>query len=208
MDDQQKRNRNGAKVDSLYRTVRDSQAVELVPQLVRQIIADEMWREHTYEKTNQTFRFDNFQEFVEKHPPDGLGTKVEILFKLCLEDSTVMEMIDKALETVSEAKDGKEPQTKRPAVSSARQAGLRRLRRYAEQNEEVAALRQAVLAGEISVNAALVAAGLRKPRITIPKDLTKATAALKRIYNADEVEQLIKFMSETSPEQPDKVTKI
>ena len=204
MNDQQKLHRNGVKVDSLYRAVRDSQAVDLVPQLVRQIIADEMWREHTYDKTNQTFQFDNFQEFVEKHPPDGLGTKVETLFKLCLEDSTVMEMIDKALETVGSAKDGEKPQIKRPAVSSARQAGLRRLRRYAEQNEEIATLRRAVLAGEMSVNAALVAAGLRKPRITIPKDLTKATAALKRIYNPDEVQQLIRFMAETNTDVPSK----
>ncbi len=204
MDDQQKLHRNGIKVDSLYRAVRDSQAIELVPQLVRQIVADEMWREHTYDKTNQTFRFDNFQEFVEKHPPDGLGTKVETLFRLCLEDSTAMEIIDKALETVGEAKDAGKPQIKRPAVSSARQAGLRRLRRYAEQNEEVASLRRAVLAGEMSVNAALVAAGLRKPRITIPKDLTKATAALKRIYNADEIQQLIKFMADTSNEATSK----
>ncbi|MGI4788441.1 MAG: hypothetical protein ACRYFS_06270 [Janthinobacterium lividum] len=197
MDDQQRLRRNGIKVDSLYRTVRDSQAVELVPQLVRQIIADNMWREHTYDKTNQTFRFDKFQTFVEKHPPDGLGTKVEVLFKLCLEDATVIEMIDKALETVGEAKDGNEPQIKRPAVSSSRQAGLRRLRQYSEQNDEVAKLRQAVLAGEMSVNAALVAAGLRKPRITIPKDLTKATQALKRIYNHEEIQQLIKSMSDT-----------
>lgn len=204
MDDQQKLYRNGVKVDSLYRTVRDSQAVELVPQLVRQIVADEMWREHTYEKTNQTFKFDNFQEFVEKHPPDGLGTKVETLFKLCIEDSTAMEMIDKALETMGDAKDGEKPQIKRPAVSSTRQAGLRRLRRYAEQSEEIAALRQAVLAGRMSVNAALVAAGLRKPRITIPKDLTKATAALKRIYNPDEVQQLIKFMADTNTGPPTK----
>lgn len=196
MDDQQRLHRNGIKVDSLYRTVRDSQAVELVPQLVRQIIADDMWREHTYDKTNQTFRFDSFQAFVEKHPPDGLGTKVEVLFKLCLEDSTVMEMIDKALETVGEAIDGRSPQIKRPAVSSSRQAGLRRLRQYAEQSEEVAKLRQAVLSGEMSVNAALVAAGLRKPRITIPKDLTKATQALKRIYSYEEIQQLVKSMSE------------
>lgn len=204
MDNQQKLHRNGIKVDSLYRTVRDSQAVELVPQLVRQIIADDMWREHTYDKTNQTFKFDSFQEFVEKHPPDGLGTKVETLFKLCLEDSTAMEMIDKALETVGEAKDGEKPQVKRPAVSSARQAGLRRLRRFAEQNEEIAALRQAVLAGEMSVNAALVAAGLRKPRITIPKDLIKATAALKRIYNPSEVLQLVQFITDSNTESPNK----
>jgi len=163
MNEQQKLHRNGVKVDSLYRAVRDSQAVELVPQLVTQIINDEMWREHTYEKTSQTFKFDTFQKFVETHPPDGLGTKIENLFKLCLDDSTAIELIDKALEIVGEAKDTDKPRIKRPAVSSARQAGLRRLRRYAEENEQIASLRRSVLAGEMSVNAALVAAGLRKP---------------------------------------------
>lgn len=200
MNEQQKLHRNGLKVDTLYRAVRDSQAVQLVPQLVHQILAEDMWREHIYEKTGQKFAFDTFQKFVETHPPDGLGTKVENLFNLCLEDDIATELLDKVLESTSQAKGDDAPKIKRPAISTVRQAGLRRLRRYAEQNEAGASLRQNVLDGKMSVNAALVAAGLRKPRITIPRDLTKATEALRRIYNHDELKQLIKSIGDLDSE--------
>ncbi len=203
MDDSQHLHRNGVKVDTLYRAVRDSQAAELVPQLVCQILAEGMWHEHIYEQTGETFRFDVFQDFVETHPPDGLGTKVENLFKLCLDDDKATELLDRVLESTDQTKSGDDPVIKRPAISTARQAGLRRLRRYAEQNEAIASLRQSVLDGKMSVNAALVAAGLRKPRITIPRDLTRATEALKRIYNSDELRQLAKSINDMGVEASD-----
>ncbi len=203
MNEEQKLHRNGVKVDTLYRAVRDSQAVQLVPQLVRQILAEDMWHEHIYEKTGQRFTFDSFQKFVETHPPDGLGTKVENLFKLCLEDDMATELLDKVLENTIAVEGNDAPKIKRPAISTARQAGLRRLRRYAEQSDAIASLRQNVLDGKMSVNAALVAAGLRKPRITIPRDLTKATEALKRIYNHDELVQLIESISDANSKKPD-----
>lgn len=199
MNDQQKLYRNGLTVDTLYRAVRDSKAVDNVPFLVRQVLEQEMWREHTYEKTGETFRFDSFQQFVETHPPDGLGTKTENLFHLCLEDTAATELLDNTL--IAEATrrpEGKDaPIIRRPAITTARQAGLRRLRRFAEQNASAEALRQSVLEGKMSVNAALVAAGLRKPRVTIPKDVQKATEALKRIYTPEERQQMIQALIET-----------
>lgn len=200
MNDQQKLYRNGLTVDTLYRAVRDSKAVENVPLLVRQVLEQEMWREHTYENTGETFRFETFHQFIETHPPDGLGTETENLFKLCLEDTTATEMLDTILiaEAARQPKGKDKPISKRPAVSTARQAGLRRLRRFAEQNKEAGMLRQSVLDGKMSVNAALVAAGLRKPRVTIPKDVTKATEALKRIYTLEERQQLVKSLIENN----------
>jgi len=196
MNDEQRLYRNGVKVDSLYRAVRDSQAVELIPKLVEQIIADEMWREHLYEKTGETFKFESFQEFIETHPPDGLGTKIDILFKMCLDHPSIMEMIDQTIQSTNEKAQTDKLKIKKPAVSNARQAGLRRLRQYAERDEAVADLRRSVLEGKISINAALVAAGLKKPRLSIPKDINKATAALKRFYTREECQQLVLLMTE------------
>jgi hypothetical protein len=194
MSRQQRLYRNGIKVDTLYRAIRDSQAVELVPKLVKRVIQDEMWREHRYEKTGETFTFKSFRTFVETHPPDGLGTKVESLFRLCVEDPEAMDIIDQTLEKEAEETDGT-AERKRPPISSARQAGLRRLRAYAEKNERVASLRQSVLAGEISLGAALVAAGLREKRVSIPRDVSKASEALRRIYTAGEFQQLVEMLT-------------
>ena len=198
MEKQQKLYRNGIKVDNLYRAIRDSQAIENIPKLVRQIIEDGMWREHLYEKTGETFNFDSFQKFVETHPPNGLGTTVETLFKLCVEAPEVMDLIDQSLQNDVDNTNGEQAKLKRPPISSARQAGLRKLRLYTEQNKQVAALRDAVLAGEMSVNAALVAAGFRKKRFSIPEDVAGATRALRRRYSQEELHELVELLrSET-----------
>lgn len=194
MDDQQRLQRNGLKVDSLYRAVRDSQAVELIPALVEQIIAGEMWREHHDEKTGETFQFDDFLEFIETHPPDGIGTKVEVILKHCIDHPVVLDMIDRIIQNTRKAPNRDKTTVRKKAVRNARQTGLRRLRLYAEQDERIAEYRRAVLAGEMSVNAALVAAGLKKPRITLPKDVNKATSALRRVYSSDEIEQLVMLL--------------
>lgn len=195
MNKQQKLHRNGTKVDNLYRAVRNSEALELIPALVKQILEEGMWREHLFEKTGQVFRFDSLTEFIETHPPDGLGTTVERLLELSCADSSVLEMLDQAVQedinNRAENTNTLEPK-KRLAASNSRQAALRRLRRYAEQNPAAASARQAVLEGKMSVNAALVELGLRKKRISIPKDIVAATEALKRHYSSDELQQLVK----------------
>ncbi|MFN2455992.1 MAG: hypothetical protein ABR577_17440 [Pyrinomonadaceae bacterium] len=195
MNKQQKLHRNGTKVDTLYRAVRNSEALGLIPALVKQIVEEEMWREHMFEKTGQVFRFNSLTEFIETHPPDGLGTTVDKLFALCSEDSSVLEMLDQAIQADinnrNESTNTSESK-QRFRASNSRQAALRRLRRYAEQNRAAAAARKAVLEGRMSVNAALVELGLRKKRITIPKDVDAATEALKRHYNSDELQQLVR----------------
>ncbi|MCI0392102.1 MAG: hypothetical protein MOB07_25505, partial [Acidobacteria bacterium] len=150
MNKQQKLHRNGIKIDSLYRSVRNSESLELIPALVRQILEEGMWREHLFEKTGELFRFDSLTEFIEGHPPDGLGTTVERLLELCCTDAPGLEMLDQAIqEDINrQAKNANIPEPKkRLAASNARQAALRRLRRYAEQNPAAADARQAVLEG-------------------------------------------------------------
>jgi hypothetical protein len=195
MDNQQRIYRNGIKVDTLYRAIRESQAIELIPKLVKQIISEEMWKEHLYEKTNEIFRFNSFRRFIETHPPDGLGTSVENLFKMCLDDAEAIEMIDATMQSDFEILDDLNSKPKPPAISSSRQAGLRKLRQLAEQNAEIALLRQAVLEGGISLNSALVKAGVRKKRISMNKDVSGAYQALKRNFSPDEYQQLIEMLS-------------
>lgn len=195
MNNQQRLYRNGVKVDALYRAIRESQIVEMIPKLVKQVISEEMWREHFYEKTSETFKFNSFRRFVETHPPDGLGTSVEYLFKMCLDDAEAIEMIDIAVNNENNVHDISDPQIKPPIISSARQAGLRKLRQLAEQNTEIAALRQAVLEGDVSLNSALIAAGIRKKRISMTKDVSKVSQALKRNFSPEEYQEIIEILN-------------
>jgi hypothetical protein len=198
--------RNGAKVNLLSRSIKEGAAsLDNIPTLIRQVIEEQMWREYLDEKTGELFRFDNFREFVETPPPDGLGTSVATLIRLCVDDPLVVDLIDEmvqyslidfaaaslALKKEEEAKtDGR----KHIATGTSRQAGLRKLRKYAEGNPKIEQLRQAVLAGEISVNKALVEAGLRAERFTITKDPEKAAEALKRSFSQEELKQLIRLL--------------
>jgi hypothetical protein len=59
------------------------------------------------------------------------------------------------------------------ATSASRQAGLRKLRQFAQSNPKGEQLRQAVLTGEMSVNKASIEAGLRTERITIGQTLQR-----------------------------------
>lgn len=190
--------RNGVKVDNLYRAIRDSQAVDLVPKLVRQIIDEEMWREHFYEKTGETFRFSHFISFIEKHPPDGLGTSIENLIRLCIDSPETIDLLDRIIQDELKQLPADQVKDKKKASSptSSRQVALRRLRKLAETNDRIRLLRDSVLSGEMSLNAAMVAAGIRKRRISIPEDIAGATKSLKRRYSLEQIQEFINLLSD------------
>jgi hypothetical protein len=203
MDKKQKLFRNGQQVDILYRWVRDSKTLIQLPELVKQVVSENMWREHLYEKTGEMFSFDNFQEFVETHPPDGLGSNIKTLLHLCREDTVVLAMIDEVIQNgnvkgyksdfnVNTADDVEAGETAKKTPSSSKELGLRKLRQHAENNKTIAKLRDKVLAGEMTVNAALIESGLRIERVTIPKTIDKAAEALKKTYTKDELKELVK----------------
>jgi hypothetical protein len=200
--------RNGTKVDELARSIKEGAAsLDNIPTLIRQVIENQMWRQHLDRKTGQVFIFDSFIEFVEAGPPEGLGTRVATVIRLCADDPLVVDLIDETVQlTAKEAvvinyppKDtnGHDQAASRKyiATGASRQEGLRKLRHYAETHpNQGEPLRQAVLAGEKSVNRALIEAGLRPERITITRDPERAAEALKRSFSRDELKQLIRYL--------------
>jgi hypothetical protein len=199
--------RNGTKVDMLSRSIREGAAsLDNIPSLIRQIIEEQMWREHLHQKTGEVFRFDSFKEFVVTPPPEGLGTTVATLIRLCADDPLVVDLIDEMVQftfadpvvidqyTKKENTDGESDAKKYITTGTSRQEGLRKLRKHAETNPQVEELRQAVLAGEMSINKALVEAGLRPERLTITRDPEKAAEALKRTFSTEELKQLIRYL--------------
>lgn len=199
--------RNGTKVELLTRSIKEGAAnLDNIPSLIRQVIEEQMWRQHLDKKTGKLFMFDSFQEFVEADPPEGLGTRVRTLIRLCADDSLVVDLIDETIQLTAKeavvinyppkAGNGHEDTSRKYiATGTSRMEGLRKLRHYAQSNpKQGEQLRQAVLAGEKSVNRALIEAGLRSERITITKDPEKAAEALKRTFSRDELKQLIRYL--------------
>jgi hypothetical protein len=201
--------RNGKKVEMLSRSIREGAAsLDSIPGLIRQIIEEQMWREYLNEDTGEVFTFESFKEFVETDAPEGLGTTIPILIRLCADNPLVVDLIDEMIQFTltgepiginylakEENGDNRQEDGKRYiATGTSRQAGLRKLRKYAESNPQVEQLRQAVLIGDMSINKALIEAGLRTDRITITRDPEKAAEVLKRSFTEEELKELIRLL--------------
>lgn len=207
MNDQQQLYHNGKQVNILYRWVRDSHSLEKIPELVKRIIREEMWKQHLFEKTGEVFQFENFQAFVETHPPDGLGTTIENIWHLCREDQEAQDLIDQATQRKVGAPKGSQNAKKNREINlynvqdknkaptgNTKQAGLRKLRKYAEIHQEFEKFYQMALAGDMSVNMALIKTGLRSKALTIPSDPERASRILKKHFTNEEIEDLIWYL--------------
>lgn len=162
--------------------------------LLKRTLEEELWR-HVTTETGKTVKFARFIDFVEASPPEGLGTTFEQLWDLCDEQPVILDLLDQAVvqktgaperirsyEEVESSTTGK--YLERPTGTS-RQAGLRRLRKQAPH------LHQAVLEGKMSVNAALIEAGLRIKQMTVFIEPSKASEALKRAFESKQLMDLI-----------------
>lgn len=198
---QQELIRNGARISMLYHAIRNgSSGLDDVPNLIKQIVQEKMWKSLIVEETGEVVEFASFGEFVKTAPPEGIGASLDTVKKLCRDDNEAMALIDEALgsnqgkrndlnnffNNIQEVHDEEAP------VGTSRQAGLRRLRKLeSEGNQKAATLRKRVLSNELSVNAALIELKLRPKTITLPLDPKKAAATIKRHFSTDDIEALI-----------------
>jgi hypothetical protein len=191
---------NGRQVDLLYRWLREDVS-EQMPNLIKKVIANGMWQIHQFERTGEIYRFEDFIEFVETEPPSGLGSSIKQLLYVCRDDKEALDMIDQVMKdpvgkpkTLSSirARPTREQKILTGPARSAIQRGLRILREKAKSNSEIAKLRDKVLSGDMTVNAALIEAGLRVPRTSIPIGDVETTAkTLRRIFTGKDLTTLI-----------------
>lgn len=191
---------NGRQVDLLYRWLREDVS-EQMPNLIKKVIANKMWQVHQFERTGEIYQFEDFIEFVESEPPSGLGSSIKQLLYICRDDKEALDMIDQVMKdpggkpkalSATRARLSREQKILKGPARSAIQRGLRILREKAESDTNIAKLRDKVLSGEMTVNAALIEAGLRIPRTSIPIGDVEATAkTLRRIFTGKKLTMLI-----------------
>lgn len=191
--------KNGQIARALYRSIRDGQAIENIPGLLKQIIQEEMWKNLVVEATGEVVEFGSFDEFVKTAPPEGLGASLDTVKRLCRDDNEAMALIDEALGSnqgrrndINLVDNIHKVESKERPDGTSKQAGLRRLRKLeSEGNQQAAKLRRRVLSNELSVNAALIELNLRPKTITLPLDPKKAAAMIKRHFSTDDIEILL-----------------
>jgi hypothetical protein len=170
-----------------------------VPALVKRVIKENLWQERYVQKTKERICFSDFIEFVRTPPPEGLGTTLKTIQKLCSSDITAIDLLDR----IQKKKRGGDRRSRkfqeeiikvdntkleRPSGTS-RQYALRRLR----QNKPD--LYQKVLLSEISAHQAMIKAGFRKKHIYITEDITQTGQILLKNFNNEEIRRLIKYLS-------------
>lgn len=135
-----------------------------VPNAVKNVIRDDMWRERIVSATGQHVTFSSFAAFVTAAPLEGLGASLGQLRDICRSDPEALDAIDRA----TAGRQGERTdlvdnihEVQRPSGTGSA-AALRRLRKDRPD------LHARVLAGELSPNAAAIEAGFRAPTLTVP----------------------------------------
>ncbi len=197
-------------IDALSSSLdRVAQGLSSVPGLLHQVLAGEKWR-HFVTLRDEEVRHENFMDFIRTPPLKGLGATEDLIRRIVANDLATLELLDQALQpargcpargialTVSPClRDEPTAETsskfnKQPPVQTrtTRDAGLRKLRQHAPEY----VLR--VESGEMSVNGALIQAGLRQRTISVPVSTPDAIArALRKNLSKADLAQLVEILA-------------
>lgn len=190
---------NDSVVSALQQAIaRGDASLRNVPGLLKRVITENCWQEREVSVLNQVARFNAFMEFVTADPPEGLGTDVPTLERLCGDDTRAKDLID-AAKKGGEVKGARNDLVNNvsyvpsPEGNSATYA-LRRLRK------DCPDLHARVLAGELSPHAAAVAAGFRPRTLTIPVDPERVARTILRHFDREQISRLVYLLADATTE--------
>lgn len=154
---------------------------------IRVMLLRQSWRRFT-RPGGRIVEWDDFRAFVEAPVPDGLGAQLKDLEWVCRRKPDVLDLIDQAVQKPKHVRrsDGDTVTISDPnARGNARLSALRKLR------SDRPDLHAQVLAGDLSAHAAMVAAGFRRPQITVPiNDMDMLASRLRRHLDEDQQAEL------------------
>ena len=191
---------NWVRVLWAYKVMRESRHdANIFPNAIGLLIETHAWQEYQFQ--GRMMLHTTFREFVEAPPPDGLGTTIGELVRLCQKEPVVVDMVDQVLagqEPIGRpirawnvgAIDGK----KRSKQGTSIQYSLRTLRGLAKSDSRASELRDQVLRGEVSANRALVLLGKRVPRVGIEMTPKGAAKTLKKQFTPEQIRELVELL--------------
>ena len=166
-----------------------------VPELIKRVIKEELWRERTLPKTGEKVVFGSFEKFLRTSPPEGLGTDLRTVRKLCNEDVETLDLLEQVKLKRFHGGDRKSDSFKngntnfeRPEVKNTKSYGLKRLRTQRPDLHKLA------IEGKLSVNQAMIEAGFRKRKFQISNEIEKVYKFIKQNFTVDEIRLLINLL--------------
>lgn len=165
-------------MNTLAQALNEASSIANVPGLLKQIIGNDMWRKRWCKQTKQEVEFRRFRDFVSAHPPEGLGTNMQVLESIC-RHSGDNEALD-LLVSIDAGKKGNLSGNNQYTSGNVDNVNISTDRQSPTGNSAAAALRRLakdspelhaqVIAGELSPNAAAIEAGFRKRKFQLPDD--------------------------------------
>ncbi|MFE2297949.1 hypothetical protein ACFXAW_07110 [Streptomyces sp. NPDC059445] len=199
---------NAALVEALGSALREGEhGLKTGPALLVRVLREESWRSFVTQRGEEVENR-RFEDFVATPPLKGLGATMRLIDKLIesIEDSSLRADAQNLLDVALQRGHGGdrrsdhlrfkldniqlENETKVAAPSgTSRDAGLRRLRKDRPD------LHAEVLAGRLSTHAAMVEAGFRRRKISIPIGApADAAKALRRNLEPDQIKELVELL--------------
>lgn len=148
-----------------------------VPNFLKVVIRDGLWRERVIRATGQRVSFSSFAEFVSAPPLEGLGASLEQLRGLCGQDTEALDWIDQATQNAPHVhtSDVANSNIRQSPTGTTRASALRRLRKDRPD------LHTRVLAGDLSPHAAMIEAGFRQRTVAEPLTVHGAVRFLGKL---------------------------
>lgn len=167
-----------------------------VPELIKRVIKEELWRERTLPRTREKVVFSSFEQFLQTSPPEGLGTDLKTIRKLCNEDVETLDLLEQVKLKRFRGGDRKSESFKDgitnfeiPEVKNTRSYGLKRLRTQRPD------LHKLVIEGKLSVNQAMIMANFRKQKFQITKDIEKVCEFIKQNFTDYEIIKIVNILT-------------
>lgn len=185
----------GLLIGALYgQLLRGEEGLSAVPKALARVLREGAWRDRIDTHTRQRYTFDHFMEFAVADAPAGLGSDLDLLVRL-VRGTEAEAALNDALR-LGQGSVVRVKMAENPAIPD-RGARWRRPNEYRAQTRDRLQRKRPDLlalvdAGELSLNAAAVTAGIRRRQTTV--DLTaptKAVRVLLRHFTADELRQAL-----------------
>ncbi len=165
--------------------------IDTARELLRTVLKKEMWRHRIVLMTERPKDYVQFAQFVTDPPPEGLSTTIATLETVAHGDVELVGLLDE----VTKKGDGRPNKTVNNIDSlRERPRGDSIERAMRDLHEKRSDLEARVIAGELSPHAAMIEAGFRKRKMTIPTDIDGIARALKRRLTADEIAELLDLL--------------
>jgi hypothetical protein len=176
-----------------------------LPGLVRRLLDEEAWREFDAPAPVGRVEHTSFRAFVEAKQPRGLGSRLGQLLALCGDDDELRGRVQRLYEEEIQplAKHGGDRRSEDFQGSTATlkispeakdRGSDYRLARLKRDRPDLA---ERVMAGEVSVYAAVREAGIRKPTVTVtsPESIARS---LRKHMSPDDVTALVRLLTDNT----------